>query len=475
MKKIMGLMVLILTSPAVLAFGSAKQRIDGVTEFLIERANENYLYFFENSIRENDDLRCYFGKTVSNLELGGLKELLISNGLWRESLKKDFEGVKNKATVWVVGNSFERIKQVTDAVLEINDDTIKELESNNLSVENIKKLMSKEAKDAINAAMTFFADYNIKETKKLKKEICRISVDHSEKIDSHLETLISIKDAFAEDISALDSKAKTGALAAAVTVVVAAAATKAADIDVEELKKKVKQELEGLLEEIEEIKEVARTFGENPESEFTLKTIAAFDLLRKYTVESRGDSSDPGELKKAAQKSVDKIKRHVLFFAQVADANEAKSVKGILEAYTLPAVSFYEKRDNSRHWFVSAYLGVTAVEPDDGSDTTHGEIYAPIGLEYAWGLPDMWLADSLSIMVAPFDFGYPVNLKLKGEEKDVDYDEIISPSISINFGIEDTPIAWGILYQRGQAYDGSGKQDYRTSVHISFDMPLHVF
>ena len=457
------------------AYGNTKDRIDGVTEFLIERANENYLYFFENSIRENDDLRCYFGKTVSNLELGGLKELMISSSLWKDSLKKDFTGIKNKATIWVIGNSWEQIKKVTDAVLKINPDTIKELEKRKLPAGNIQSLITGDKNKAIEAAVEYFAKFDSKNSKELKKKICEISVDHSDDIKKHLEALISIKDAFADDISALDQDAKDKMLTAAATVVLAAGAVKAADIDVSKIEDDMKRKLEGLLEDIEEIKKVARTFETNKESDFTVKTIAAFDLLRRYTIESRSKSSDRAEQMKAAQKNVDKIKRHVLFFAQVADAKEAKAVKGILEAYTLPAVSFYEKRDDSRHWFVSAYLGVTAVEPEDGSDTVYGEIYAPIGLEYAWGAPDMWLADSMSIMVAPFDFGYPVNLKLKGEEKEVDFDEIISPSISINFGIENTPIAWGFIYQRGQAYDGSGAQRYRTSIHISFDMPLHVF
>lgn len=456
------------------AFGNTKDRIDGVTEFLIERANENYLYFFENSIRENDDLRCYFGKTVSNLELGGLKELMISSSLWKDSLKKDFAGIKNKSTVWVVSNSWGQIKKVTDAVTKIKPDTVKELEKRKLPAGNIKNLFTDDKKKAIEEAVKYFDKFESKNSKELKKKICKITIDHTAAIDEHLNTLISIKEAFVEDMSALDDDARDKVLTAVATVVLAVGVAKVADID-ESAVNDAKQRLEELLKEIEEIKKVAKTFDTNKESDFTVKTIAAFDLLRRYTIESRSETSDRAEAMKAAQKNVDKIKRHVLFFAQVADAKEAKAVKGILEAYTLPAVSFYEKRDNSRHWFVSAYLGMTAAEPEDGSDTVYGEIYAPIGLEYAWGAPDMWLADSMSIMVAPFDFGYPVNLKLKGEEKDVDFDEIISPSISFNFGIENTPIAWGFIYQRGQAYDGSGAQRYRTSIHISFDMPLHVF
>ena len=167
----------------------------------------------------------------------------------------------------------------------------------------------------------------------------------------------------------------------------------------------------------------------------------------------------------------------MLFFAQIADSKDPKSTKGILEAYTLPAVSFFEKRDNTRHWFISAYLGLSATVNDNGveKDYKQEKIFAPIGLEYSWGAPSFWIADSVSVMVAPFDFGYPVNLKLKEIEKDVNYNEIVAPSVSVNFGVRKAPIAWGIVWQRGKAYDASGKQDYRMMVHVSFDMPLHVF
>ena len=84
MKKLLiALIAFFLYAPVSYALNDAKSRIDGVTEFLIDRANENYMYFFENSIKENKDLKCYFARTVRNLELGGLKELLLSSGLCR--------------------------------------------------------------------------------------------------------------------------------------------------------------------------------------------------------------------------------------------------------------------------------------------------------------------------------------------------------------------------------------------------------
>jgi hypothetical protein len=64
---------------------------------------------------------------------------------------------------------------------------------------------------------------------------------------------------------------------------------------------------------------------------------------------------------------------------------------------------------------------------------------------------------------------------LKEVEKDINYNEIFAPSISVNFGIKEAPVTWGFVLQKGKAFDASGGQDYRTMIHISFDMPLHSF
>lgn len=455
------------------AIDNTTQRINGVTQFLIERANENYLYFFENSIKENDDLICYFGKTVANLELGGLKELLMTNGLWKDSFKNDLDGIPNKATVWLVGRSFKQIELVARTVLEIDPETIETLKDKNIPVSNLEKLLEKDSKKTIEEAIVYFSQFNIDSVKGLKEKVCEIDIDDSDNIKKHMDVLSNIKEALAKDIVKLDEDKKNIALGIIAAIGVTKVVAKSADVNISETK--IKRDIEGLLGKIERIKKVAKEFDKNKEKDFIVQSIAAFDLLREYTIESDDSKSSRKEKEKEAQKSINRIKRHVLFFAQIAEAKDSKSTKELLEVYTLPAVSFFEKRDNSRHWFVTAYLGVSAAEPEDGGDSVYGEIYAPIGLEYSWGAWDYRLVDSVSIMVAPFDFAYPVNLKLKGEEKDIDYDEIIAPSISINFGIEDAPIAWGIVYQRGRAYDGSGSHDYRRLIHISFDMPLHVF
>jgi|GEM_PF-2405624 len=75
---------------------NSSERIKGVADFLIDRANDNYLYIFQKKIQDNKEFKCYFPTTYSNLELGssvGLKGLLTSRTLWKNAIQKDLENI----------------------------------------------------------------------------------------------------------------------------------------------------------------------------------------------------------------------------------------------------------------------------------------------------------------------------------------------------------------------------------------------
>ena len=80
--------------------------------------------------------------------------------------------------------------------------------------------------------------------------------------------------------------------------------------------------------------------------------------------------------------------------------------------------------------------------------------------------------DSLSIMLSPIDMAYPVNLKLSGIEDDIEFDEIIAPSITLAYGFRNYPLNIGIGYQRGRKLADVGKSEERWLLFVSFDMPL---
>jgi len=60
-----------------------------------------------------------------------------------------------------------------------------------------------------------------------------------------------------------------------------------------------------------------------------------------------------------------RLRNSVMFFASIADAGDKDGVKAILTTYTLPPVSFAEKRKYGSGVFFSTYLGLAASSFDD--------------------------------------------------------------------------------------------------------------
>lgn len=170
--------------------------------------------------------------------------------------------------------------------------------------------------------------------------------------------------------------------------------------------------------------------------------------------------------------SFERLSKGVMFFVSIADAEDKDAVKNVLEAYTLPAVSFGEKRKLGTGFFISSYLGLSAADTRvHGSmeGKSNGGLFVPVGIEYNRGFAG---GDSLSIMLSPIDMAYPVNLKLSGVEQNVDFDEIIAPSITVAYGFKDYPLNVGIGYQRGRRLADVGKTEERFLLFVTFDLPL---
>lgn len=167
-----------------------------------------------------------------------------------------------------------------------------------------------------------------------------------------------------------------------------------------------------------------------------------------------------------------RLQKSVMFFSSIADADSKDAVKNILTAYTLPAVSFSEKRKQGSGVFISSYLGFAASDFDNYSSAERASrsgLFAPVGFEYNYGLAG---GGSWSVMLSPVDMAYPINLKLNGIKDKVDLDEIIAPSLTFAYGFENYPLNLGIGYQRGRTLGDIGKAEDTFLLFISFDMPL---
>ncbi len=200
-----------------------------------------------------------------------------------------------------------------------------------------------------------------------------------------------------------------------------------------------------------------RKFVDSKKS-YTERSLIGLDLLR--------------ESGKFDVSSYERLQKSVMFFSSIADADNKDAVKNILTAYTLPAVSFSEKRKQGSGIFISSYLGFVASDFDTYSSSeraSSGGLFAPIGVEYNYGLAS---GGSWSVMLSPIDMAYPINLKLNGIKEKVDLDEIIAPSLTVAYGFENYPLNIGLGYQRGRTLGDIGKAEDSFLLFISFDMPL---
>lgn len=195
---------------------------------------------------------------------------------------------------------------------------------------------------------------------------------------------------------------------------------------------------------------------------YTGKVVEAFKVIKEEKLED--------------SEQLLKLKRYALFIAQVADSTSPEQIEGLLKEYTLPVTSFLAKREaGDSMLMVTSYLGYSAgkVMNDDKlvSDNLSG-FYVPVGFEYSRGLHH---GGSLSVMLSPVDFGYPVSLKLNGMEENIEFDEIAAPSISLAYGIKDYPVNIGIAFQKGKRFALQNQEEKRLLLFIAFDMPLLAF
>jgi len=206
--------------------------------------------------------------------------------------------------------------------------------------------------------------------------------------------------------------------------------------------------------------------------------VTTADALERYVENiSRADSNTAKALiavrflethKAFGDKVLGKFKRHILFFAELSDAGSTEQTKEILEAYTMPPVSFAVKRERYKnHVLLSSYLGYAygkVVNAGTFTEDNRKGIYAPVGLEFSRGLGG---GASVSLMLAPFDFGYPITLKLNGIKQNIDFNEIVAPSTVISYGFANYPLCVGAAYQRGRKATTAGTAEERVLFFIA--------
>ena len=501
----------------------------GVANFLVDRANANYLYIFESQLKEDKYFACYFPDTVEVLNVGGLRELISAKDIWRATLKSDMKTLSVRLMI----NEFEKIyfendiiawmrlyeKFLSDMSVKLNNDiyglTIMNVGSAHVNVskaiQSIRENTSVISKNAdsvkeyvalcddtgeigneqklddylsfIARIVSFEIDVILKETKTIGKilhryredfvytgkgslaDICTdtgVDVVHCRTEKELLDYMSTLKSAVTND--AIDDLQKN--VANYLVKIQAVIGEVDLHISGDDAHRKSGDDKRPV--NVDDTRPKDSTTAQNAEDTGDWSaTLFAYQKIKDFKKEGvfRGDDNALG-----------RISRNILFFAQIADATTADEVSNILISYTLPAVSFYAKRERRWHYFISSYLGYSygKVSNESGAVGSNREgIFAPIGVEIGRGFS----FGSLSILVSPMDFGYPVSLKLNGLEEGIAFKELVAPSVTLTWGVPRLPIVVGAILQKGRGSVGEtgavvGATEDRYMAFIGFDMPL---
>lgn len=565
------------------AGSNTSERISGVADFLIERANDNYLYIFQRKIQNNKQLSCYFPTTFDNLTVGGstsLKRLLTSRELWKNSIQDDLEFLTIRSLAKEIESTLKvshQAVELSSKALDIINLFVLEVNGTEYPLNQIPLNVNTMTRDRING-FTYGLGTVVNDLHKFNqyKNLCpapkvnmaefKKEFDSLLKLNVHLNTWIKHIENNAGDLRLANTDSsltwakvctKLGlpdgsCLDGSSTVRAFKQHQLATLIDpkvIENLKvikntiNAIRNNQETIVNTairdtvchqlnitpsnctnqqavIEAIKEIANAklgasgtngVGGLIDSELLAKikvineiavslpittkdiTSQVFVALKKIKLQIETDLKEQYKLlekevdeniRATIEKEItkltkqtekfDKLSKHILFFSSVADANSASEVKSILADYTLPSVSFFEKRKEGNHLMVTSYLGMSYnLDEDSQAEKSNNGIFAPIGLEYSRGVN--WFGGNIrsaSLMVSPVDFGHPINLKLNDIEEDFEFDEVFAPSVTFAMGFKDYPLTLGLGYQKGRQLSVSSESENRLILFFAFDMPL---
>lgn len=468
-------------------------RINGVADFLLERAAENYLYIVEERIKANPAIRCYFPNTYAFVTGNDLVTLLRARGLWDDHMHRDIEAmvtepmfalirefaapgkaaqamtdnavfVSRHMTLEIGGKPYLLSTEPIGADPEVKAEFAKVYDGLLTSRDGLlalDKFLSREATTGCTHPDASFDDF---------RTAWQTFSHTMETFAQWVKDFASMRDrlALADSVRGTPEQAETERRLRALTDAdrkLAAAWEKMQTVRTAcgGMFKAPQGDASGAAErKLVLVKEPPEVDMDRPVLELVLQ---AEQCIRGL--------SDAGLARMPLDpegRDYRRFKRYVVFFAEVADAEDAKEVTALLKELTLPPVSFGVKRERGEtHLTVSAFLGLSAgVERGTGFV---GGLAAPVGLEFSVGLHRAWIG-SVGLLAAPFDFAYPINLKLYGDQREVAYRDVISPGAYLTIGVAKMPAAVLVGFNRGAAVRAASGTENRALVVVAIDMPL---
>ena len=536
------------TDPAT----ATSERIKGVSQFLLNRAEDNFLYVFERKIENNKLFECYFPNTHYYVSSSDLKTLLTGGKeVWKDNVELDLQAllqfyiiaqlnmnnITNRDIFTLVEKNLKKALteglavKLDDVIVKVDSDMLdldKKIELKNLLMEykqmlenllvkidelsiTISSINSINGDEAVDASEDAKRCYNTPKWRTAKenpwrpayiqlKEIAkegkilfsRIYGDNKDKLlkfadpEKRLNLIQAIKDKLSASWWLVMIENQLKQKLATNTQVFNQHIKTILDVANSRSSAVVKFiELEKVFKQVEDSYISASPI--NPVDKYFLDYFGRdrTQIIIQAEIENQSiakDKTSAPYLFDTESAEYQKMRKYVIFFAQLSDAEDADEVQAILKSVTLPSVSFGLKRQpDEYHVLLSSYLGVTISESESQQNNFFGTLMAPIGLEWSRGCESgssfiCPSKGSFSLMIAPIDLSYPINLELKEVEESVELDDIYVLGIYAAWGLKDLPITVGAGWQRGRSLvTDSDEDEDRVLMFIAFDMPLFLF
>jgi hypothetical protein len=419
-KGIIWITVLFVSATSVFALNE-KAIIDGTAQFLIERAQQNYLYLFEKKIKSNKMFDTCFPKTKNALNNMDLSLLLTNQKYIKENIVADMNRLWSTFTF----KALEKSKSI------INDSLL----SVGYALYNYDKQLDTtllhQTKGQIDSLFI-----TINKFKRNKDSLLVYAKTFCELLD----TMPIYHMFFNHYLNLLKN---------------------------DEIKEKLRKNPE-IIKFIGDQKYYSVYISNwvdniaivcDSTNSFSTRVSSALNVIHIIT----------GPVGK---KKFDSFKQICMFFAQIADAENSETVKQILKSVTLPPVSFMMKRNEGKSCFlINAYLGpAVGMEFNYHTSVFLYELSAPICPEYSHGFS--W--GSVGIFVPIVDFGKAVNAKIYQQETPK-FADLFFIGIGAAYGIPNLPLSINLIYSYGPGVKSSGFNRSHVSTSLAFDMPLWVF
>ena len=450
-------------SAALLAQDATSNRINGVSELLLERANDNFMYILQEDMKANRLLKCYFPVTYQYVTSNNLQLLLqVGSNVWRQSVQKDLEDLGIQLLFKEIGPKELKnwVNVIDQEYLEMLQYVSVKYDSVIYPVNRIPLNAPPELRNIINGFYTYY----LSAQSRINKIIDSIDSTQSNNCECSKQQYVSVNMVLENVGEAIDNIKKQAERYKETDIVWSGLQDSSRSIGTNFYRQfasllEIDQRLKYYQEQIELIRK---------DSSIVVQVFKLDQLIRTSIESGENPFIDKSELRE-----YNEFSRYALSFAVLSEAESKDQVKAVVQQLLLPPVSFAIKREpGARTFMITAYFGMQGgVEKVNNKDSKYfGGLFVPVGFEFSCGLKN----GCISLMVAPFDFANPVNQIINSDEGVAEFKDILNPGAYLSYGFKRIPLVLGAGYSKGQALTAKadGYHD-RYLAFLALDMPLY--